>query len=649
MPLVETQPDAVARTYARSLYELADAQGGRAKVEETLGELEEILNLARADSKFAELLTSRAINADARDGSLLRIFKGRVTDLTMNFLRVLNEKGRISALTGVVAAFDSIVQDKLGRVEVDVFTAAPLDAASLTALKGRLQQALSKDVVLHPYTDATMIGGVRLRMGDRLIDGSISTQLRKLKDALDEGGAAALRTRIHDIIQGQVDVGPIRTMAAAYEQTAPTAAAAQPAASAARAPVAAVAAPSVGAPIHKKTVASIAPSGKRVLIRVDFNVPTEGGEITDDRRIREAIPTIRSVIDRGGRAVLISHMGRPEGKGYEAEFSLKIAATRLAELLGKPVSFPSQDCTDAAATAAVNALKDGEIVLLENLRFHKAEKKGDPAFAAKLAAYGDIYVNDAFGTCHRPDASMVAVPMAMAGKPRVCGYLVEKEIRFLTATLANPAKPFVVVLGGAKVSDKLGAIENLLPKADTIIVGGAMAYTFLAAMGKNVGNSKVEVERIPDAKRIIDLDKKMKVEILYPTDHVCSTQFAERTGDIEVFEDSIKDGYMGLDIGPKTQTKFAMTLRKAKTIVWNGPMGVFEWSPFSQGTQQVAKAIAEATKGGATSIVGGGDSAAAVDKFNLADQMSHVSTGGGASLEMLEGKKFESVELLDKA
>jgi phosphoglycerate kinase len=399
----------------------------------------------------------------------------------------------------------------------------------------------------------------------------------------------------------------------------------------------------------KKTIAAVDVAGKRVLIRVDFNVPVEGGTITDDRRIREALPTIKSVVDRGGRAILMSHMGRPEGQGYEPEFSLKGCAERLAELLGKPVAFPSTDCVDAAAGAAVAAMKNGEVLLLENLRFHKGEKKGDPAFAAKLAAYADVYVNDAFGTCHRPDASMVAVPKALAGKPRVSGFLVEKEIKFLSEALANPAKPFVVVLGGAKVSDKLGAIENLLPKADTILVGGAMAYTFLAAMGKKVGASRVEQDRIADAKRIIELDRKMKVEILYPVDHVCSTQFDEKAGDIEVFDDQIKDGFMGLDIGPKTQTKYALVLRKAKTIVWNGPMGVFEWSPFKQGTQQVAKAIAEATKGGATSIVGGGDSAAAVEKFNLAGAMSHVSTGGGASLEMLEGKKFESVELLDNA
>jgi phosphoglycerate kinase len=399
----------------------------------------------------------------------------------------------------------------------------------------------------------------------------------------------------------------------------------------------------------KKTIAHIDVAGKRVLIRVDFNVPIENGRITDDRRIASAVPTIKSVISRGGKAILISHMGRPEGTGYVAEDSLKVCAERLASLLGVPVGFPSQDCTDAAAAAAVNALKNGEVALLENLRFHKAEKKGDATFAAMLAAYGDIYVNDAFGTSHRPDASMVAVPKAMAGKPRVSGLLVEKEIKFLSEALAKPAKPFVVVLGGAKVSDKMACIENLLPKADAVLVGGAMAYTFLKAQGHAVGTSRVEEDRLKDAKRMLDLAAKLKCDLHLPTDHVCGNSFSEAPSDIEVFDGAIKDGFMGLDIGPKTQTRYAMTLRKAKTIVWNGPMGVFEWRAFATGTQQVAKAIAHATKEGAVSIVGGGDSAAAVEQFGLADQMTHVSTGGGASLEMLEGKRFESVDLLDEA
>lgn len=397
----------------------------------------------------------------------------------------------------------------------------------------------------------------------------------------------------------------------------------------------------------KKTIAAVDVAGKRVLTRVDFNVPVENGRITDDRRIRGAIPTIRSITERGGRAVLISHLGRPKGTGYEAEHSLAPVAARLAELLGAPVGFPSQDCTDAAAAAAVQNLPNGGVILLENLRFHQGEKKGDPAFAARLAAYGDVYCNDAFGTAHRPDASMVAVPEAMAGKPRVAGFLLQKEIQFLSDVLAAPAKPFVVVLGGAKVSDKMGAIEHLLPKADAIIVGGAMAYTFLAALGKRVGNSRVEVDRIADAKRAIDMAAKAKLDLYLPKDHVCSTQFNERGGDIEVFDEHIQDGFMGLDIGPKTQAEYVMAISKARSIVWNGPMGVFEWMPYSVGTNQVAKAIAEATDRGATSVVGGGDTAAAVEKFGVADRMTHVSTGGGASLEMLEGKKFRSVELLD--
>jgi len=398
----------------------------------------------------------------------------------------------------------------------------------------------------------------------------------------------------------------------------------------------------------KKNIQAVDVAGKRVLVRVDFNVPIEDGGITDDRRIRSALPTIKSVIDRGGRAILCSHLGRPEGKGYQAEDSLAPCAKKLSELLGRPVAFPSQDCVDDSAAAAVKSAKNGEVVLLENLRFHKGEKKGDAAFAAKLAAYADVYCNDAFGTCHRPDASMVAVPRAVNG-PKVSGFLVEKEIKYLSEALASPGKPFVVVLGGAKVSDKMAAIENLLPKASAVLVGGAMAYTFLAARGVKVGTSRVEADRLDDAKQALELAAKLRAELMLPKDHVCATEFSENAGDIQVFEGAIKDGYMGLDIGPATQASYTAVLRKAKTIVWNGPMGVFEWPAFAAGTVQVAKAIAEATKAGAVSIVGGGDSAAAVEKFGLADKMSHVSTGGGASLEMLEGKRFESVGVLDEA
>ncbi|MFI4898249.1 MAG: phosphoglycerate kinase [Phycisphaerales bacterium JB059] len=399
----------------------------------------------------------------------------------------------------------------------------------------------------------------------------------------------------------------------------------------------------------KKTVESLDVAGKRVLIRVDFNVPMDGTSIADDRRIRAAIPTIRSVIERGGRAVLMSHLGRPKGEGFEERLSLAPVASRLSELLGKPVAFPSHDCVDADAAGAVASMGDGEVLLLENLRFNAGEKAGDLGFAAKLAAYGDAYVNDAFGACHRSDASMVGLPTEMGAKPRVVGLLVEKELSFLSGALAEPQRPFVVVLGGAKVSDKIGAIEQLMPKADAILIGGAMAYTFIKALGHNVGTSRVEEDRVQDAHRMIEQAANTGVDLHLPSDHVCSTAFTEDAGDIEVFEDEIKDGYMGLDIGPKTQIKYASVISGAKTIVWNGPMGVFEWAPFRVGTKMVGTAIADATASGATTIVGGGDSAAAVDEFKLGDRMSHVSTGGGASLQMLEGKPFKALELIEDA
>ena len=399
----------------------------------------------------------------------------------------------------------------------------------------------------------------------------------------------------------------------------------------------------------KKSVASIEVSGKRVLIRVDFNVPLKDGAITDDRRIRAALPTIKNVIERGGRAICMSHLGRPEGTGPEEALSLRPVAERLGELLGKPVAFPSNDCTDAATASAVDAMADGDVLVLENLRFHKAEKKGDPEFAGTIAKLGNAYVNDAFGTCHREDASMVAVPRAMAGMPRTVGFLVEKEIKYLDEKLREPARPFVVILGGAKVSDKLPAITNLMEIADHILIGGAMAYTFIKALGHEVGDSRVEEDQLATAKAMIDHAANHHVELHLPTDHICSTKFDEKIGDIEVFVDHINPGYMGLDIGPKTQSHFAGIIREAKTVVWNGPMGVFEWAPFRVGTKMIADAMAEATEHDAITIVGGGDSAAAAEQFGVADKLSHVSTGGGASLAMLEGKKFAAVEILDDA
>ncbi|MCK4872948.1 MAG: phosphoglycerate kinase [Phycisphaerales bacterium] len=401
----------------------------------------------------------------------------------------------------------------------------------------------------------------------------------------------------------------------------------------------------------KKTIASTDVADKCILMRVDFNVPLDGKMITDDRRITMALPSIKDVLERGGRLVLISHLGRPKGEGYEEAFTLKPAADRLGELLSLPVIFPSKDCVDDDAAAAVRNLRNGEVALLENLRFHKGEKKGDTDFAAKLAAYGDIYCNNAFGTCHREHASMVAVPRAMEGKPRVCGSLVEREIQYLSDLLADPVQPFTAVLGGAKVAEKIGAIENLLT-GDTIhslLVGGAMAYTFLAAHGTQVGDSRVEHDRLDDARRMLDLAAAHKCDLLLPVDHLCGREFKKDT-EIKMFVGGIEPDWMGLDIGPVSQGLYVERIKASKTVIWNGPMGVFEWPAFATGTQQVASACAEATMNyGAATVIGGGDSAAAIEKFGLSDKVSHVSTGGGASLELLKGAKFTSFELLDNA
>jgi phosphoglycerate kinase len=402
----------------------------------------------------------------------------------------------------------------------------------------------------------------------------------------------------------------------------------------------------------KQTIDQVDVHAKRVLMRVDFNVPLDESTppaITDDRRIRQALPTIQSVIGRGGKLILMSHLGRPEGKGFEPEYSLRPAADRLAELLpGVNVSFPSNDCIDAGAAKAVAAIQDRQIVVLENLRFHKGEKKGDAGFASRLAAYGDIYCNDAFGTAHRNDASMYTVPLAMKGKPRVAGLLLQRELQYLSDVINSARRPFVAVLGGAKVSDKLGAIRNLMNKVDSILVGGAMAYTFLKAQGTDVGSSLVQDEMIDEAKSILKAAAASKARLLLPEDHVCAKEISAE-GPRKTCQGAIPAGWKGLDLGPKTAQAFAKAVEGAKTVVWNGPMGVFETQPFDAGTRQVAAAIATATKGGGVSIVGGGDSAAAVEAFGLADQFSHVSTGGGASLEMLEGKTFDSVAVLDDA
>ena len=397
----------------------------------------------------------------------------------------------------------------------------------------------------------------------------------------------------------------------------------------------------------KKTIDQVDVAGRRVLMRVDFNVPLdEKGAITDDRRIRLALPTIRSVIERGGRLILISHLGRPKGAGPEPAFSLRPAADRLGELLGGTgVRFVADDCIGEAARQAVAALADGEALVLENLRFHKAEKENDEGFAAKLAAFADIYCNDAFGTAHRNHASMHAVPLAMAGKPRVAGFLLQKELQYLSETIEHARRPFVAVLGGVKVSDKLGAIENLIGRVDSILIGGAMAYTFLKSSGRAVGASLVEEDRLEDAARML---AEAGDKILLPTDHHCGRK-PEAATPTKHFKDDIEDGWMGLDIGPETIERYRQAIGDAKTIVWNGPMGVFEIPPFDTGTRSVAEAIAAATGQGATSVIGGGDSAAAIEAFGLAEQVSHVSTGGGASLQMLEGRSFDSVDLLEEA
>jgi len=391
----------------------------------------------------------------------------------------------------------------------------------------------------------------------------------------------------------------------------------------------------------KQTISDIDVQGKTVLIRVDFNVPLQDGAITDDRRIRMALDTIRSVIDRGGRAVLMSHLGRPQGTGFEDAFSLKPVGERLGELLGKPVTV-APDCVGDETRKLASQLNDGDVLLLENLRFHKAEKKGDGDFAQQLAALGDAYCNNAFGTCHREDASMVAVPRAMQGKPRVVGSLVAREIEYLQSAIADPKRPFVAILGGAKVSDKIGVITNLLNIVDRILIGGAMAYTFLAAQGKSIGDSRCESDSLDQAKQMLEAGKG---KIMLPVDHHCGDKFAADCAKQQVQGD-IPDGWMGLDIGPATIAQYGAELKKAGTVVWNGPMGVFEMPPFDAGTRGVAEAIAASN---AVSIIGGGDSAAAIEQFGFADKVSHISTGGGASLEMLEGKKFASVELLDDA
>ncbi|AEV67825.1 phosphoglycerate kinase [Acetivibrio clariflavus] len=394
--------------------------------------------------------------------------------------------------------------------------------------------------------------------------------------------------------------------------------------------------------MNKKTIEDIDVKGKKVIVRVDFNVPLdENRKITDDKRIVGALPTIKYLVDNGAKTILVSHLGRPKD-GFEEKYSMKPTAERLSELLGKEVIM-AKDVIGEDAKAKAAALKDGEVLMLENVRFHKEETKNDPAFAKELASMAEIYVNDAFGTAHRAHASTAGLADYL---PAVCGYLIQKEIEIMGKALSNPERPFVAILGGAKVSDKIAVIENLIDKVDTLIIGGGMAYTFFKAKGYNIGTSICEDDKVELAKSLLEKAQSKGVKLLLPVDNVVGLEFKNDTEFKVVASDSIPDGWMGLDIGPKTIEAYAAEIKNAKTVVWNGPMGVFEFPNFEKGTKEVARAVAES---GSTSIIGGGDSAAAIEQLGFADKITHISTGGGASLEFLEGKVLPGIDvLLDK-
>ena len=395
--------------------------------------------------------------------------------------------------------------------------------------------------------------------------------------------------------------------------------------------------------MDKLTINDLDLKGKRVFIRVDFNVPLKDAVVTDDTRIRETLPTLRLAIQKGGRLVLASHLGRPKG-GPDSKFSLKPAARKLEELLGKPVAF-ALDCVGPGAEGQSKALRDGEVLVLENVRFHPEEEKNDEAFSKQLAALCDgLFVCDAFGSAHRAHASVVGITRFV--KQSAAGLLMEKELAYLGKALTNPARPFVAILGGAKVSDKIEVVENLMKIADVMLIGGGMAYTFLKADGQPIGKSLVEDDKLELARRLRDEARQRRFALLLPVDHVVGAEFKADTAARTVSVSATPDGWMGLDIGPKTIETYRQKIAGAKTIVWNGPMGVFEMPAFAKGTLEVAKAVAAATSSGATSIVGGGDSVAAVHQSGVADKISHISTGGGASLEFLGGRKLPGVEAL---
>ena len=429
---------------------------------------------------------------------------------------------------------------------------------------------------------------------------------------------------------------------------------------------------------NKKTIEDIEVAGKKVLARCDFNVPFKDGVITDDKRIVGALPTIKYLVDKGAAVILCSHMGRPhnvlnetlklskkEKKKIEAlpaeeqaaasakalekakdditKLSLAPVAKRISELLGKEVIM-AKDVVGEDAQAKAAALKAGEVLLLENVRFHEEEEKNDEAFAKKLGALCDVYVNDAFGTAHRAHASTAGVAMFCPQKPAVCGYLIQKEISVMGGALADPARPFVAILGGAKVSDKIGVINNLIEKVDTLIIGGGMAYTFFKAFGNNIGTSIVEQDKLDLARELVEKAHEKGVNFLLPVDNIIAREYDENSTYMRIYSDSIPDGWMGLDIGPTTTELFAKTIQGAGTVVWNGPMGVSEWDNFANGTRGVAKAMAECD---GITIIGGGDSAAAAENLGFADRMTHVSTGGGASLEFLEGLELPGIACLN--
>ncbi|MGC8785503.1 MAG: phosphoglycerate kinase [Armatimonadota bacterium] len=395
--------------------------------------------------------------------------------------------------------------------------------------------------------------------------------------------------------------------------------------------------------MNKKTIEDIDVKGKRVLVRVDFNVPQdETGKITDDRRIRAALPTIQYLMNRGAKTILVSHLGRPKGKPEDREkFTLKPIAERLSELLGKPVPL-APDCVGPEVEKMVQSLQDGDVLLLENVRFHPEEEKNDPEFARQLAALAEVYVNDAFGTAHRAHASTEGVTKYLPG---VAGYLMQKEIEYLGGALANPKRPFIAVLGGAKVKDKIPVIENLIGKVDRLIIGGGMAYTFLKAQGKEIGQSLLDADSLHFCREMLT---KAGDKILLPVDVVVAdgNPFEKGPDAVQtqvVSVDAIPAEWQGVDIGPETQKRFAEAVKGAGTVVWNGPMGIFEFDKFAVGTRAMAQALADS---GAVTIVGGGDSAAAVEQLGFADKMTHISTGGGASLEFLEGKVLPGVAAL---